>query len=88
MNNEEKKYAHIINEKGASMMTMHRIGREGDQMTVEGSLMGAWTSTMYVNPEEIGKMIRLLLTWTVIGYMLSWPFILLKRRFKRKAEKA
>ncbi|OPX94698.1 MAG: hypothetical protein A4E53_00020 [Pelotomaculum sp. PtaB.Bin104] len=88
MSDEEKKYVHIINDEGATMMTMQKMGREGDQMTVEGSLMGAWVCTMYINPEETLRMIRLLCSWTVISYMLSLPFILLKRRFKKKPKKA
>lgn len=84
MNDTEKKYVHIINNKGASMLTMHRIGREGDKITIEGSLMGAWPSTMYMNPEEIFPLIKLALNWSVFGYFLSLPFILLKRRFKKK----
>ena len=84
MSDEDKKYVHVINEKGGAMMTMQKFGREGDQMTVVGSLMGAWASTMYMNPEEIPRMIKLLFTWTVIGYMLSLPYILLKRRVKKE----
>jgi len=70
------------------MMTMHKLGREGDQMTVEGSLMGAWATTMYINPEEIFRMVGLLFTWKVIGYMCSLPYILIKRRFNKKGKKS
>lgn len=83
MSDEDKKYVNVINEKGGAMMTMQQFGREGDQMTVVGSLMGAWASTMYINPEDIPRMIKLLCNWTVIGYMLSLPYLLIKRRFKK-----
>ncbi|MEN6409590.1 MAG: hypothetical protein ABFD44_07765 [Anaerolineaceae bacterium] len=70
----------VMNDKGASMMSMHSFGREGDQMTIVGSLLGAWESTMYVDPEEVPKMIKLLLNWQVIGYILSVPFLIRKRK--------
>lgn len=84
MSNEESKFAHVINAEGAPMMTMQRMGREGDRMVIEGSLMGAWASVMYMEPEEMWPMIKLLLKWQVIGYMCSLPFILIKRRIQKK----
>jgi hypothetical protein len=70
----------IINDKGASMMTLKSFGREGDQMTVVGSLLGAWESTMYVDPEDVPKMIKLLLNRQVIGYILSVGFLIRNRK--------
>ena len=78
---KEKKTVNVVNEKGVSMLCMSEIGREGNHMTVVGSLIGAWESTMYVSPEEIVKMIGLVLNRKVIGYILTLPFIL--RRYRK-----
>lgn len=71
---------HIVSETGADMMTLEQFGREGDLMTVQGALMGSWSAKMFVKPEEVPLMIGMLLNWSVIGYLLSLPFILFKRR--------
>ena len=70
----------IINDKGGTMMSMSQISREDDQMTVVGSLMGAWESTMYVSPEDVVKMMKLMMNWKVIGYVLTLPIILYRYR--------
>ena len=62
------------------MMSIRSVGRDGDQMTIVGSLLGAWESTMYLDPEEVPKMIKLLLNKQVIGYMLSLIFLINKRK--------
>jgi len=74
---------HIVSDAGADMMTLESFGREGDLMTVQGALMGSWSAKMYIKPEEVPQMIGLLLNGPVFGYMLSLPFILLKRRKKK-----
>ena len=78
MSNENNKGVHIVSEQGAAMMTLEGFGREGDLMTVQGALMGAWSTKMYVYPQEVLRMIGMLFRWQVIGYMFSLPFILLK----------
>jgi len=80
MATDEKKGVHIVSEQGAAMMTLESFGREGDLMTVQGALMGAWSTKMYVYPDEVLRMIGMLFRWEVIGYMFSLPFILLKRK--------
>lgn len=71
---------HIVSEAGADMMTLESFGREGDLMTVQGALMGSWSAKMYVKPEEVPHMIGMLLNGPIIGYILSLPFIILRRR--------
>jgi len=77
---QEKETVNVLNDKGASMMSIRSVGRDGDQMTIVGSLLGAWESTMYIDPEEVPKMIKLLLNRQVIGYILSVLFLIQKRK--------
>jgi hypothetical protein len=82
MSADAVKGVHIISDQGAEMMTLEKFGRDGDRMTVQGSLMGAWSSTMFVDPADVFPMIGLLLNWEVIGYMFSLPWILMKNKRK------
>lgn len=86
MTNKEKSGVHIVSDADADMMTLEKFGREGDLMTVQGALMGSWSTKMYVKPEEVPQMIGLLLNGPVIGYMLSLPYIILKRRKAQKKQ--
>jgi len=78
---KEVKLAEVTDESGSTLLTMRKIGIEGNRMTVVGSLMGAWETTMYVEPQDVCRVIKLILNWNVIGYVLSLPFR--KRSSKR-----
>lgn len=80
MSDKKIKGVHIVSDQGAEMMTLEKFGRDGDRMIVQGSLMGAWSSTMFVDPADVLPMIGLLLNWQIIGYMLSLPWILIKNK--------
>ena len=68
--------AKITNEKGAPMLEIRKIGRRGDDITVTGSLMGAWETTMYMKPEELLKMVQIVLNEPeVFKYVLDLPGI-------------
>jgi len=84
---KKKKGVHIVSKTGSPMMTLEGFGREGDKMTVQGALMGSWSSKMYVAPEEVLPMIGLLLKWDVIKYMVSLPFILIRHRNPRNGKR-
>lgn len=77
---KENTIVNVRNDKGASMMSISSVGRDGDQMTIVGSLLGAWESTMYVDPEEVPKLVKLLLNRESIGYILSVLFLINKRK--------
>lgn len=81
---KEKKPVKVVNDKGGTMMSMSQIGREDDQMTVVGSLMGAWESTMYVSPEDVVRMMGLMMNKKVIGYVLTLPITLYRYRKKQQ----
>jgi hypothetical protein len=82
---EKDDKVHIISDTGAAMMTLEKFGRKGDVMSVQGALMGSWSAEMYIEPEDVPTMIKMLLNGPVIGYMLSLPFILQKRRKNKEA---
>ncbi len=85
MTDKDSRVVRIVSEEGADMMTLERFGREGDLMTVQGALMGAWSAKMYIEPEDVPRMLGMLINGPIISYMLSLPFILNKRR-KKKTE--
>jgi hypothetical protein len=75
----------IISDTGTEMMTLESFGREGLRMTVRGAVMGAWPSTMYMEPQDVGRLVRLFVHPQVLGYILLLPFLLLRRRRQARA---
>jgi hypothetical protein len=84
-NNEGKKTVLVTNEKGGTLMSMNSIKRKGDRIAVNGILMGAWPSDMFVGPEDVSRFIgKLFKSPSVIWYVITLPFI---RRHWRKAQR-
>jgi len=42
--------------------------------------MGAWGATMYVSPEGVKRMARMVMSLPVLAYMASLPRMLWRRR--------
>lgn len=82
-----KKPVCIVNEKGATVMAMNSMKRDGDKLNINGILMGSWPSDMFVDPENVSKLIGLVFkSPSVIWYVLSLPVILPRWR-KAKLQK-
>lgn len=81
---EEKKVTKpvcVVNDQGATVMAMNSMRREGDKILANGILMGSWPSNMYVGPEDLWKMIVMIIKHpSVIGYVLSLPYLLLRKK--------
>ncbi len=77
---EEKGMVHIISDSGSTMMAVGTLGREGDRLVIQGRMVGAWPCKMYVNLEDVLKMVRLLFTPEVIFYIVSLPVLILRRK--------
>ena len=74
-----KQIARILSESGSPLMVLESIGREGNKMAIVGRLIGAWPSKMYVELPDVWNMIKLMINWQVISYVLSMPFLALKQ---------
>jgi len=83
MNDENNKTPCIVSATGAKMMTLEGIERDGDHLAVQGALMGLSPITMYVQPYDVLRILCLFFKPHVIGYLLSLPFILLKRKLNK-----
>jgi len=81
---DAKKVINVVSDNGAVMMSLEGFGRNGDRMSIKGSIMGAWSTDMYVDPQDAVTMFGLLLNRQVIGYVLSLPFLLLKKKWQAK----
>ena len=82
MTNNAARAVHIVSDIGADMMTLESFGREGDKLTVQGALMGSWSTKMFVSPQDAWQMIGMFLKPQMIGYIFSLPFILLRQKPK------
>lgn len=83
MDDAKKLAAHIVSAEGAAMMTLEGFDREGDNLAVQGALMGSWSTTMYMSADDVWAMMRMFLRPRVIGYMIRLPFT--RRRLHRAA---
>ena len=70
----------ILNDEGSVVMTIEAVEREGERLVIEGRLMGAWKSKMYVTPDTILKMLRFLLNPSLLWYLVLLPFFIIKDR--------
>ncbi len=80
---QPQKTVRIVDANGSTAMEMLSMGRDGDRLFVEGRLMGAWPAKMYVSQQDIKTMIAMAFSnRAVMGYIVSFPFLLLKRQKK------
>jgi hypothetical protein len=80
------KPVNVVNDKGNTVMAMNSMKRAGDKITINGIMMGAWPSDMFVGPEDVWNMVGMVLrSPSVITYFLSLPFIL--RRIRQESRK-
>ncbi|MQY69595.1 MAG: hypothetical protein GH145_01860 [Firmicutes bacterium] len=77
---EEKRVVRILSETGSTMMSIEVLRRQGDKMEIQGEMIGAWPCKMYMNLEDVLKMVRLLFTPQVIFYIVSLPVLILRRK--------
>ena len=72
----------IFNEDGDVVMSVESFSREGGTLVIEGRLMGAWKSKMYFPAEEFPKMLKIMASFSLITFILLFPFALLKEKMK------
>lgn len=70
----------IFNDSGTVVMSIKSLSREGENLVIEGRLMGAWKSKMYFPARQFPGMLKLLTNFSVISFILLLPFILFNHR--------
>ena len=80
MSESEAKGAEIKSEEGRVVVSITSMRREGDQICMEGNLMGSWEAKMYMTPEAAVKMGKIMLNRSFIGFILALPCILRRRK--------
>jgi hypothetical protein len=66
-------------------VTFESVCREKDKLVIHGKT-GVWDSRMYVDVDELGSLLKVMISKGAISFLLLWPYFTLKRRFgKRKA---
>ena len=84
MSAEKNKSVNLVSVTGVNLMSLEGIERDKDRLSVRGSFMGAVPIAMYIQPDEIWKMLGLLLKPKLIGYFFCLPFILLAQKLNKK----
>lgn len=64
-------------DNGSVVMSMSNLGVEGDRLYIEGALMGAWPSKMYVDTASIPVAIQMALSHPeLLGFVKRLPELL------------
>lgn len=74
----------IFNDHGDVVMSIESLSREGENLVIEGRLMGAWKSKMYFPAKQFPGMLKLLANFSVLSFILLLPFTLIKGKIKKK----
>lgn len=75
----DEKQVIVRSDNGSVVMSMSDLGVEGDRLYIEGALMGAWPSKMYVDTESIPVAIQMVLTHPeLLGFVKRLPELLAK----------
>jgi len=76
--------AQMVSPAGEMEVKISDIKRVDNQLVVTGQ-MGVWDSKIYIPPEEVGQLIRLMLNLSFFLYAVTFPFIIyLKEVLKRR----
>lgn len=74
---EEKKEIIVRSDNGSVVMSMSDLGVENDKLYIEGALMGAWPSKMYLDTESIPVAIQMVLSHPeLLGFVKKLPELL------------
>ena len=82
MGTDNSKGVRILSEEGGEMITLEAFGTEGNKITVQGALMGAWSTKMYIYPKDALKLLGFIFNLKLIVYFFRLPFILAKDKSK------
>ena len=74
--------AQMISPAGEMEVKISDIKRADNQLVVTGQI-GVWDSKIYIPPEEVGQLIKLMLNLSFLLYIVTFPFIYLKGVLKR-----
>lgn len=73
----EKNEVIVRSDNGSVVMSMSNLGVEGDRLYIEGALMGAWPSKMYVDTASIPVAIQMVLSHPeLLGFVKRLPELL------------
>ena len=79
------KEANVYGADGQNVMKLTDAKKVGDQIVMQGKLMDAWESTMYVPPESVVGMMRVFAKRQLLWYMVCLPVYLMRRRGKNNS---
>jgi hypothetical protein len=65
---------------GDMEITLSKITADKERLITVGKL-GAWNSTIYFTADEVFDLVKLMLNWQVIGFILKLPIHFMKKIF-------
>ena len=69
--------ARLVHPSGDLEINITGITSKDKMLVVKGTL-GVWDADIYMTPREIAKLMRLLFNWSVVGYLVRLPLLLIR----------
>ena len=80
----DKKSVRIMTEDGTSVIDIDRISRKGNKLFMHGLLMGQFDTAVYITPDDVFKIIPMMLKPQPLVFILLSPFFWAWNRISRK----
>lgn len=84
----DKKSVRIITEDGTSVIDIHRMSRKGNKLFMHGLLMGQFDTAVYITPDDVFKIIPMLLKPGPLAFIFLSPFLWVWNRIRREKTEA
>ena len=78
--------AEMVSPAGNMEVKVMSFSREGNKLIAIGQ-MGVWDAKIYLTPKEVLHILRLMLNFSMIGYIVALPFLYLNSRDNDKPNK-
>lgn len=76
----------ILSQDGEEVAVVYSLKRQGDRLVADGKVLGAMRMDMVFTTDEVIKVLKMALSWSVVSLVLSLPYYLTRRAFRQHAK--
>ena len=80
----KKRAISLVDSNGEVAAAFYSVRREGNKLVIDTKALDVMRMDMIITPSEALKVLRMVLTWPVISYVLLLPYFALKQRLASK----
>jgi hypothetical protein len=75
--------ATIYTETGSPALVIQAVRRKGDNLVIEGKALGTMYMDMVLSPRDFLKLLRVMLSWGLVSFLLLFPLYALAAALRR-----